>query len=97
MPKKIESWIFSLVGYAQSFKVDLIAIMQQNIDTIGMIKAIVISPLSFLFILCYAFYKKLNLWQGAHPRGVKVKKDNHLELEKFSANFWNWKFVLAKN
>ena len=48
MPKKIESWILSLVGYAESFKVDLIAIMQQNIETIGMIKAI-FPPFSFLY------------------------------------------------
>ena len=52
MLKKIESRIFSFLGYAQSFKVDLIAIMQQNIEIIGTIKAILFPPFSFLFILC---------------------------------------------
>ena len=53
MPKKIESRSFRFVGYAQSFKVDLIAMMQQKIETIGIIKAILFPPFSFLFILCY--------------------------------------------
>ena len=50
MPKKIESRIFRFVGYAQSFKVDLIAMMQQKIETIGIIKAISFQP----FCLYYA-------------------------------------------
>lgn len=51
MLKKIESRIFSLVGYAESFKVVLIAIMQQNIKTISTIKAIV-----FLLSAFYLYY-----------------------------------------
>ena len=51
MPKKIESRIFRFVGYAQLFKVDLIAMMQQKIETIGIIKAI-FPPFSlFVYIM----------------------------------------------
>ena len=51
MPKKIESRIFRFVGYAQSFKVDLIAMMQQKIETIGIIKAIFSSFQLFVYIM----------------------------------------------
>ena len=51
MLKKIESRIFSLVGYAESFKVVLIAIMQQNIKTISTIKAIVFLLQLFIYIM----------------------------------------------
>ena len=51
MLKKIESRIFSFLGYAQSFKVDFIATMQQKIETMGIIKAI-----HFLLSAFYLYY-----------------------------------------
>lgn len=51
MLKKIESRIFSFLGYAQSFKVDFIATMQQKIETMGIIKAI-----HFLLSAYYLYY-----------------------------------------
>ena len=70
------------MGYAQSFKVDLIAIIQQNIEIIGTIKAILFSSFQLFVYIMLRVIEKAKFLTGPRPRGLKARKGQSSRARK---------------